>query len=115
MKHIYLTYATSTPKMHWRDKRSVNSSPVGAPSFFQTTHFVDHVFGVTKDGGTDNTKKHTKDSSINADQENEENITDAKIPAKDIVVVLLSSTEHHQNPLIDIANTRETRVEQEQT
>jgi hypothetical protein len=54
------------------------------------------------------TQRSTEDSSINAEEESEEKIADAKPPADDTVAVLLLPMDHHRNPsTIDMANAGE--------
>jgi hypothetical protein len=56
------------------------------------SHVVGRGFGVAIDEkATDNPKKHTEDSSTNAEEGNKEKIVNVKPPADDIVAVVLRS------------------------
>lgn len=56
-----------------RDKSPMNTSPVKAPSLLWTTAMLYYRFGDAIDKkATANPKKHTEDSSIDAEEENEE-------------------------------------------
>jgi hypothetical protein len=46
----------------------------------------------------DNPKKHTEDSSVHAEEENEEKFADAKPPADDTIAMLPLRMDPHRNP-----------------
>jgi hypothetical protein len=99
-------------KPPWRDKISVKTVPVKAPSLLRTTTMLlvtDSALPLTRKT-IDNPKKHTEDLSTDAEEINEEKIIGAKPPAEDTVTMVLPPTDHHRNLLtIDIADAGEAR------
>ena len=86
-----------------------NATGKSTKSPSNNSHVVGHAFGVaTDEKATNNPKKHTEDSSTDAEEGNKEKIVDAKPPADDTDAVVLPPTDHHRNsPTIDIADAGE--------
>jgi hypothetical protein len=69
-----------------------NATGKSTKSPSNNSHVVGRGFGVAIDEkATDNPKKHTEDSSTNAEEGNKEKIVNVKPPADDIVAVVLRS------------------------
>ena len=87
---------------------SENTTGKSTKSPSNNDHVVGYGFGIAIDEkAIDNPKKHTEDSSTDAEG-NKEKIVDAKPPADDTVAVVLPPTDHHRNsPTIDIADAGE--------
>ena len=67
-----------------------NTTGKSTKSPLNNGHVVGHGFGVAIDEkATNNSKKHTEDSSTDAEEGNKEKIVDAKPPADDTVAVVL--------------------------
>jgi hypothetical protein len=91
-------------------KPGENATGKSTKSPSNNSHVVGHGFGVAIDEkATDNPKKHTEDSSTDAEEGNEEKIVHAKPLADDTVAVVHPPTDHRYPPTIDIADAGEAR------
>ena len=73
-----------------RQNPGENTTGKSTKSPSNNDHVVDYGFGIAIDEkAIDNPKKHTEDSSTDAEEGNKEKIVDAKPPADDTVAVVL--------------------------